>query len=260
MKPLLEVSNLSYSYPDGTNALTEISLRIEAGENVALLGPNGSGKTTLLLHLNGTLLGSGKISVAGISVNKHTLKEIRREVGIVFQDPDGQLFMPTVLGDVMFGLLNMGCERAAAREKAMQALNQVGLSTENADRPPFHLSAGEKRRVALAGVLVMNPKLLILDEPTSALDARSEYEVFQRFAELTAGKMAVFISHRFSTVRMADRIVVLENGRIAEEGDHEYLTSLGGRYAEMFELQAASYRGGLLSQKSHSSSAKMRRD
>jgi cobalt/nickel transport system ATP-binding protein len=217
MKPLLEVSNLSYSYPDGTNALTEISLRIETGENVALLGPNGSGKTTLLLHLNGTLLGSGKISVAGISVNKHTLKEIRREVGIVFQDPDGQLFMPTVLGDVMFGLLNMGCERTLARDKAMQALNQVGLSPEYADRPPFHLSAGEKRRVALAGVLVMNPKLLILDEPTSWLDPPGQRGLMDLLRTLPQPKLIATHDASFA-LALTHRAIFLRAGRILADG------------------------------------------
>jgi cobalt/nickel transport system ATP-binding protein len=217
MKPLLEVDNLSYSYPDGTAALKGISLRIDPGENVALLGPNGSGKTTLLLHLNGTLLGSGQITVAGIPVNRRTLKEVRRDVGIVFQDPDGQLFMPTVVGDVMFGLLNMGCNRAAAREKAMEALAQVGLSPEYAERPPFHLSAGEKRRVALAGVLVMNPKLLILDEPTSWLDPPGQRGLMHLLRSLPQPKLIATHDASFA-VALARRAIFLRAGRILADG------------------------------------------
>src|SRR5919109_1052196 len=112
MKPLIEVKRLSYNYPDGKSALREVSFRLDEGENVALLGPNGSGKTTLLLHLNGTLLGQGSISVAGVTLSKHTMPDVRRAVGMLFQDPDGQLFMPTVLEDVMFGLLNLRCSRS----------------------------------------------------------------------------------------------------------------------------------------------------
>ena len=217
MKPLLEVDNLSYSYPDGTAALKGISLRIDTGENVALLGPNGSGKTTLLLHLNGTLLGSGRITVAGIPVSRRTLKNVRRDVGIVFQDPDSQLFMPTVVGDVMFGLLNMGWHRAAAREKAMESLAQVGLSPEYAERPPFHLSAGEKRRVALAGVLVMSPKLLILDEPTSWLDPPGQRGLMHLLRSLPQPKLIATHDASFA-VALAGRGIFLRAGHILADG------------------------------------------
>jgi cobalt/nickel transport system ATP-binding protein len=217
MKRLLEVTNLSYSYPDGTAALKGVSLHLDEKENVALLGPNGSGKTTLLLHLNGTLLGRGHISVSGLSVSKDTLSEIRRGVGIVFQDPDGQLFMPTVLEDVMFGLLNLGWTRTAAHERALEALIQVGLSPEYADRPPFHLSAGEKRRVALAGVLVMSPKLLILDEPTSWLDPPGQRGLIELLRQLPQPKLIATHDAAFA-LALTDRALFLKAGRILADG------------------------------------------
>lgn len=217
MKRLLEVTNLSYSYPDGTAALNGVSLHLDEKENVALLGPNGSGKTTLLLHLNGTLLGKGHISISGLSVSKDTLGDIRRGVGVVFQDPDGQLFMPTVLEDVMFGLLNLGWTRSAARERALEALTEVGLSPDYADRPPFHLSAGEKRRVAIAGVLVMSPKLLILDEPTSWLDPPGQRGLIELLKRLPQPKLIATHDAAFA-LALTDRALFLKAGRILADG------------------------------------------
>ena len=217
MKNLLEVTNLSYSYPDGTEALHEISFQIEEGESLALLGPNGSGKTTLLLHLNGTLLGQGTISLGGLPVKKNTLAEIRRQVGIVFQDPDGQLFMPTVLEDVMFGLLNLGCHRAEARIRALETLEQVGLSADFADRPPFHLSSGEKRRVAIAGVLVMKPKLLILDEPTSWLDPPGQRGLTELLKQLPQPKIIATHDAAFA-MALTRRAIFLRSGCVIADG------------------------------------------
>ncbi|MGI8962183.1 MAG: energy-coupling factor ABC transporter ATP-binding protein [Bryobacteraceae bacterium] len=167
---LLDIRNLMYCHDDGIKALNDVSLQLDAGENLTLLGPNGSGKTTFLLNVNGTLKGTGVICVTGLEVTKQNLQEIRRRVGIVFQNADEQLFMPTVLEDVMFGPLNLGWSVAEAESRASQTLNDVGIAGDLLRRPPFHLSAGEKRRVALAGVLVMEPQLLLLDEPTTSLD------------------------------------------------------------------------------------------
>ena len=217
MSPLLEVNNLCYSYPDGTVALNGVSLRLDKDENVAIFGPNGSGKTTLLLHLNGTLMGTGRISIAGISVTRNTLKEIRRAVGIVFQDPDSQLFMPTVLEDVMFGLLNLGWSRQDAQVRALKALTEVGLSSEDGKRPPFHLSAGEKRRVALAGVLVMEPKLLILDEPTSWLDPPGQRGLIDLLRQLPQPKLIATHDAAFAAA-LTNRAVFLKAGRVLADG------------------------------------------
>jgi cobalt/nickel transport system ATP-binding protein len=217
MNTLLEVTNLSYSYPDGTTALQDISFQIGEGENVALLGPNGSGKTTLLLHLNGTLSGKGSISLGGLPVTKDVLKEIRRQVGIVFQDPDSQLFMPTVLEDVMFGLLNLGCDWAEARNSSLAALAQVGLSENFAARPPFHLSSGEKRRVAIAGVLVMKPKLLILDEPTSWLDPPGQRGLVELLKQIPQPKIIATHDAAFA-IALTRRALFLRSGRIIADG------------------------------------------
>ncbi len=217
MKPLLDVAGLSYSYPDGTTALQNISFQIKEGENVALLGPNGSGKTTLLLHLNGTLLGRGSIFLNGLPVTKAALTEIRRQVGIVFQDPDSQLFMPTVLEDVMFGLLNLGRGQAEARSLAEEALEQVGLSADFANRPPFHLSSGEKRRVAIAGVLVMKPELLILDEPTSWLDPPGQRGLVELLKKLPQSKIIATHDAAFA-VALTQRAIFLKSGRMIADG------------------------------------------
>jgi cobalt/nickel transport system ATP-binding protein len=217
MTPLLEIENLRYSYPDGTPALKGISLEIAPGENLTLFGPNGSGKTTFLLHLNGTLAGEGMIRIGGISVSKETTKEIRRQVGIVFQDPDSQLFMPTVIDDVMFGLLNMGWSEAQARSRARFGLEQVGLRLEDGDRPPFHLSAGEKRRVALAGVLVMEPKLLILDEPTSWLDPPGQRGLIDLLKGLPQPKIIATHDAAFAAA-LSTRAVFLAAGRVLADG------------------------------------------
>jgi cobalt/nickel transport system ATP-binding protein len=217
MTPLLEIDNLRYSYPNGTPALNGISLRIAEGENLALFGPNGSGKTTFLLHLNGTLAGSGMIRIAGTALSKETAKEIRRRVGIVFQDPDSQLFMPTVIDDVMFGLLNLGWSPGEARARAYFALEQVGLAADDAERAPFHLSAGEKRRVALAGVLVMDPKLLVLDEPTSWLDPPGQRGLIDLLKELPQPKIIATHDAAFAAA-LSDRAVFLAAGRILADG------------------------------------------
>ncbi|MEO7943112.1 MAG: ATP-binding cassette domain-containing protein, partial [Marmoricola sp.] len=161
--PVLEVRGLAHAYPDGHQALFGVDLHVHQGERVALLGPNGAGKTTLVLHLNGILTaGAGSVSVSGMPVEKANLKEIRRRVGIVFQDPDDQLFMATVRQDVAFGPANQGLRGEELDARVLAALEQVGMA-EYADRPPHHLSFGQRRRVAVATVLVMEPEILVLD-------------------------------------------------------------------------------------------------
>ena len=155
--PVLDISGLAYAYPDGHQALFGVNLHVHKGERVALLGPNGAGKTTLVLHLNGILSGgAGAVNVSGLAVEKSNLKEIRRRVGVVFQDPDDQLFMPKVRDDVAFGPANLGLRGAALDRRVMTALDRVGMA-DFVDRPPHHLSFGQRRRVAVATVLAMEP-------------------------------------------------------------------------------------------------------
>jgi len=244
---IFEARSLSFRYAEA-EALAGVSFVVEERQRVALLGANGSGKSTLLRLLDGLCFASaGSISFQGRELTEEALAEeefarrFRRSVALVFQNPDVQLFNPTVYDEIAFAPLQMNMPKEEIQAAVGSMLDRFGIAHLK-DRAPHRLSGGEKKRVALASALVLDPEVLILDEPTAALDARSEFEVFQRFAELTAGKMALFISHRFSTVRMADRIVVLEKGQIVEEGNHDSLTRLRGRYAEMFEMQAASYR------------------
>ncbi|HEX4748033.1 MAG TPA: ABC transporter ATP-binding protein [Bryobacteraceae bacterium] len=217
MRRLLHIRELSYTHPDGTRALTNISLDLAEGENLVLFGPNGSGKTTLLLHLNGTLAANGEVTIGAIDVIKKNLNEIRRRVGLVFQEADDQLFMPTVLEDVMFGPLNLGwCHEHADRE-ARQTLEAVGIGPELYDKPPFHLSSGEKRRVALAGVLVMRPELLLLDEPTTSLDPPGQRALLELLNKLPQSKIVATHDVSFAEA-VSERAVFLENGRIVADG------------------------------------------
>ncbi|MBV9612125.1 MAG: ATP-binding cassette domain-containing protein [Acidobacteriaceae bacterium] len=218
MGMLLEICDLSYQHPDGTKALDKICLQVKDNENLAIFGPNGSGKTTLLLHLNGTLTGRGSIYVAGLEVNKQNLAAIRRRVGIVFQDTDEQLFMATVLEDVMFGPLNLDWPSDTAEQRARRALKAVGIGEELLLRAPFHLSAGEKRRVALAGVLAMEPQLLLLDEPTTALDPPGQRALLDLLRSLPEPKIVATHDVRFAAA-LSNRAIFLENGRVIADGE-----------------------------------------
>lgn len=214
--PAVEARGLRYSYPDGTLALDGVDFRLEQGETVALLGPNGSGKTTFVLMLNGLLSGEGEITICGMRLEPRNLPQIRRRVGIVFQDSDEQLFMPTVLEDVAFGPLNQGLDRDRAFQAARRALERVGMAAAGC-RPPYHLSSGEKRRVALAGVLVMEPDILILDEPTTYLDPPGRRELVKLLRELPQSK--ILVTHDTAFARsLAWRAVFLEKGRVAGDG------------------------------------------
>ncbi|CDR07349.1 energy-coupling factor ABC transporter ATP-binding protein [Streptomyces iranensis] len=220
--PSLQVSGLAYAYPDGHQALFGVDLTVARGERVALLGPNGAGKTTLVLHLNGILTaGTGTVTVAGLPVAKAHLAEIRRRVGIVFQDPDDQLFMPSVREDVAFGPAAAGLRGAELEERVRRALERVGMA-EFADRPPHHLSFGQRRRVAVATVLAMEPEILVLDEPSSNLDPASRRELADilRSLEVTV----LMVTHDLPyALELCPRSVVLSGGVIAADGGTQEL-------------------------------------
>jgi energy-coupling factor transporter ATP-binding protein EcfA2 len=214
---LLEVSGLTYSQPNGPKALDDVSFSVQPNETLILLGPNGSGKTTLLLHLNGTLSGSGRIFLEGREISEKNLPEIRRNVGIVFQDADEQLFMPTVLEDVMFGPLNLGLNSDEASTAAQKALADVGIGKDLFRRPPFQLSQGEKRRVALAGVLAMKPKLLLLDEPTTSLDPPGQKSLVRLLKTLPQSKVIATHDIHFAA-QLGGRAIFLDRGRLLADG------------------------------------------
>ncbi len=215
-QPLIEVRGLRYRYDSGTLALDGVDFQLFPDETVALLGPNGSGKTTFAHHLNGLLRGEGSLSVCGLAVEKKNLAEIRRKVGLVFQDSDEQLFMPSVLEDVAFGPLNAGRTPEEAKTIALAALGDTGMQ-HAIDKAPYHLSAGEKKRVALAGVLAMNPEILVLDEPTTFLDPPAQRDLVALLARLTQSK--ILITHDAALARvLASRAVFFERGRIAADG------------------------------------------
>jgi cobalt/nickel transport system ATP-binding protein len=219
VEPLIDVRDLRYRYEDGTLALDGVDFRLYPGETVALFGPNGSGKTTFVLHLNGLLAGEGFVSVCGLRVEKRNLKEVRRKVGLVFQDADEQLFMPTVLEDVCYGPLNLGRSPEEALVAASRALGQVGIEHVR-DKAPYHLSAGEKRRVALAGVLAMQPDILVLDEPTTFLDPPGRRALLAVLRGLPQAKLIVTHDLWFARA-LAHRAVFFERGRIVRDGPLE---------------------------------------
>jgi cobalt/nickel transport system ATP-binding protein len=213
----VSVMGLAFAYPDGRQALFGVDLEIGVGERVALLGPNGAGKTTLALHLNGILApGAGSVEICGMAVRKPNLREIRRRVGIVFQDPDDQLFLPTVWQDVAFGPANQGLVGEELDARVVEALAAVGLP-EVADRVPHHLSFGQRRRVALATVLAMRPQVLVLDEPTSNLDPASRRELVEVLTSLDVTTLVVTHDLPFA-LQLCDRSVILSGGVIVADG------------------------------------------
>ncbi len=217
--PAIHVSDVTFSYPDGHVALDGVELTVERGERVAVLGPNGAGKTTLILHLNGIHIPqSGTVDIGGLTVAKPNLGEIRRRVGIVFQDPDDQLFMCTVRQDVAFGPSNLGIAGDDLDARVHIALRAVGMEG-HADRAPHHLSFGERRRVALATVLSMDPDLLVLDEPSANLDPASR----PRARRHPAGELditIVLVTHDLPyALQLCTRSVVLDHGRVVSDDD-----------------------------------------
>jgi len=214
---IVEVKHLRHVYPDGTIALRDVSFRIHHGESVAIIGANGAGKSTLLLHLNGYLApSSGEIRIGDFPLTPHTLSEIRRTVGMVFQDPDDQLFMPTVFDDVAFGPMNLGFSAEQARERVVAVLEQVGAAHLQ-DKPPYNLSGGEKKRVAIATVLSMSPDILVMDEPTSGLDPFARRQLIGLLKDFHHTR--IFTSHDLDMVlELCDRTIVLHNGEIKADG------------------------------------------
>lgn len=229
--PAVRVSGLTYAYPDGHKALDGVDLTVSAGERIALLGPNGAGKTTLMLHLNGVLTASaGTVEISGITMSRRTVREIRRRVGLVFQDPDDQLFMPTLAQDVAFGPANFGVRGEELAQRVRCALETVAM-TEAADRSPAHLSGGQRRRGALAAVLACEPEILVLDEPSANLDPVARRELAEtllqtleadptRSAASATERTMLLVTHDLPyAAQLCDRAVVIDHGRVVADGD-----------------------------------------
>ncbi len=212
----IEVNALSFAYPDGHKALDSVSLSIEPCEKVALVGPNGAGKSTLILHLNGILIGNGGIQVCGLEVNDKNLGRLRAMVGLVFQNPDDQLFSPTVYDDVAYGPLYQGLPAAEINQRVSEALAAVRMD-DYARRVSHHLSVGEKKRISIATVLSMKPEVLVLDEPTAGMDPRARRSLIQLLDELP---LTMLVStHDMLMVReLFPRMVIMDDGRIVADG------------------------------------------
>jgi energy-coupling factor transporter ATP-binding protein EcfA2 len=219
--PILEVKDLHFSYPDGQQALTGTSLTLHPGEKAALVGPNGSGKSTLMLNIIGILNGSGEITVASIPRTEDNLPLIRSRVGLVFQNPDDQLFSPTVYEDVAFGPLHMGYTEEKTHQRVQNALEMVGMS-KFGQRLSYHLSVGEKKRVAIATVLSMEPDLIILDEPSAGLDPKARRTLIELLRSLPQSLLVA--THDLLLVQeLLPRTIILDEGRVVADGDTEPL-------------------------------------
>jgi cobalt/nickel transport system ATP-binding protein len=221
---------LTFAYPGGHDALRGVELRVGDGERVALLGPNGAGKTTLMLHLNGLLRGDGELEVAGIEVPGGLMHELRARVGLVFQDPDDQLFMPTVREDVAFGPLNAGLDRDEVERRVAEALAAVRMQ-EASERAPHQLSMGERRRVAIATVLATRPRVLVLDEPSASLDPRSRRELIEILGALD--RTLLVITHDLPlAAELCERAIVIDGGVVVADGDTRDVLADEGMLAE----------------------------
>lgn len=219
MDKAVEIEKLSFSYPDGQQGLKHINLVVNIGENLAVIGPNGAGKSTLLLHLNGILRSNSTVRIFGLPVEEKNLKEIRKKVGLVFQDPEDQLFSPTVFDDVAFGPINIGYSESEVRQRVAGALKSVGMAGYE-QRSPHHLSVGEKKRIAIATVLSLSPELLVLDEPSSNLDPRSKWSLIELLRRLP--KTKIVATHDLELVKaLCQRAVILDKGEIVAEDSTE---------------------------------------
>ncbi|MEW6200666.1 MAG: ABC transporter ATP-binding protein [bacterium] len=215
--PAVEIKNLSFRYPDGNRALEEVSLTIYEDETVAIVGPNGAGKSTLIFHLNGILSGNGAVHIMGNTLNGQNLKTIRRLVGIVFQNPDDQLFCPTVFDDVAFGPLNYGLAPQRVQKRVRTALEMVGMGGYE-KKSSAHLSIGEKKRIAIATILSMEPEIFVFDEPTSNLDPRGQRLIVDLVASLK--KTLIIVTHDLKIAdELCRRTIILNNGCIVADGD-----------------------------------------
>lgn len=212
----VEVKNLQYKYPDGTVALRGVNFWVKKGEKVYLLGPNGSGKSTLLLHFNGILKPQrGKVMILGKEISKWG-EEVKRIVGLVFQNPDDQLFMPTVYEDVAFGPVNLKLDESEVKKRVENALKTVGMKGCE-ERSPHHLSYGEKKRIAIATVLAMDPEILVLDEPTLSFDPWIKMSFIKLLKELGKNRTIIISGHDFEVMELCNRVYLMKNGRIAGE-------------------------------------------
>jgi cobalt/nickel transport system ATP-binding protein len=223
MSKAIEIENLSYKYPDGTVALKNITLSVEHGQTLALIGPNGAGKSTLLLAMAGFIKGTGKVLINGLQINRKNLKKIRTSLGSCLEDPDDQLFMPTLFDDVAFGPLNMGLEAEQVKVRVADALKTVGLA-DMADKAPHHLSAGQKRAAAIATILSMSPEIITLDEPDGSLDPRNRNNLIKLLTNLPQTLIITTSNMNFAAA-IADRAVLLDNGRIIANGDAKKIMS-----------------------------------
>lgn len=219
MIAVVEMRSVDFTYPDGRKALDGVDLVVAEGDRIALLGPNGAGKTTLALHLNGILRGNGSITVGGLEVHDDNLTEIRRRVGLVFQDANDQLFMPTVAEDVAFGPANLGLEGEELDRRVNEALGQVDARSL-APRPPHHLSGGEKRSAAIATALAMEPQVLVLDEPTSGLDPQGRRELAETLLSLQVTLLVITHDLPFA-LALCEKSVIMDGGRVVAEGTTE---------------------------------------
>lgn len=214
--PMIEINDLSYSYPDSREALHDIHLKIQSGEKVGIIGPNGAGKSTLIFHLNGILKSDGKIKINGLHLSRENLKRIRSMVGIVFQNPDDQLFSPTVLEDVAYGPIYQGLKEEEVVQRVKQALHAVHMD-EFEERAPFHLSIGEKKRIAIATVLSMNPEILVFDEPSAGLDPKARRELIELLDEYH--QTMIIASHDLDLIKqLTERTIVLAGGKVKADG------------------------------------------
>ncbi|MDO5851501.1 MAG: ATP-binding cassette domain-containing protein [Methanobacteriaceae archaeon] len=219
---IIEAKNIVYNYPDGTHALKETNFKVPKGKMVSLLGPNGAGKSTLFLHFNGIIeptSGTIEIENKPLIYKKKELNKIRQTVGIVFQNPDDQLFAPTVYEDIAFGPMNMGIPKEEIKERIEQSIKRVGMEGFE-EKPPHHLSGGQKKRVAIAGILAMQPKVMVLDEPTSGLDPKGASQIMKLLYDLNKEGMTIIIStHDVDLVPIySDEVNVLSNGQIIKTG------------------------------------------
>lgn len=223
MSEIISIKNLSFRYHDGSDALQNISLSINENEKIAFVGGNGAGKSTLLLHLNGILMGDGDLKIIGLELIKKNLKEIRKNTGLLFEDPDDQLFCPTVFEDIAFGPLNLELKEDEIKKRVTDSLSKVGLDGfEN--RSPHHLSYGEKKRIALATLFAMNPKILALDEPTSNLDPKSRRKLIEILKSFNG--TVILATHDLECVlELCNRAIVLKDGQILKDGDSRTILS-----------------------------------
>jgi cobalt/nickel transport system ATP-binding protein len=223
MPKAIEIENFTYKYPDGTAALSDITLSVEHGQKLALIGPNGAGKSTLLLVMAGFASGTGKVFVDGLEVNSKNLKKIRTRLGCCLENPDDQLFMPTLFDDVAFGPLNMGLGPEQVKARVAEALATVGLA-QMADKAPHHLSAGQKRAAAVATILAMSPRIITLDEPDGSLDPRNRSNLMKLLRSLSQTLIIATCNMNFAAA-LADRAVLLDKGRIVADGEARKIMS-----------------------------------